>query len=90
VPISSKRNLLTVFPAVYYHFQAKKCLGIKSDKDLKGTSEKKELKESPYRIMASSLFNWFANYLNDNKSFDNIKLSNLWNKCKKFLDNKKR
>lgn len=47
----------------------KTSLGVQSDDDFKGASEKKEMKEFPYRIMSANLFVWFADYL---KTSDNI------------------
>lgn len=41
----------------------KQAIGIKSDDDFKGSSERKEMKEYPYRIMSAQLFRWFARYL---------------------------
>lgn len=41
----------------------KKALGIKSNMDFKGDRKRKELKDYPYRVMASGLFIWFENYL---------------------------
>ena len=41
----------------------KKALGIKSNNDFKNDSERKEIKEFPYRIMSAKLFTWFADYL---------------------------
>lgn len=44
----------------------KKALGIINSDDFKGSKERKELKDFPYRIMATCLFGWFANYLKKN------------------------
>jgi hypothetical protein len=41
----------------------RKALGVKSDEDLKGSKERREMREYPYRIMSSILFKWFADYL---------------------------
>lgn len=41
----------------------KSALGVQSDNDFHGSSERKEMKEYPYRIMSSLMFKWFANYL---------------------------
>lgn len=41
-------------------------LGVKSDEDFKGEKERKEMVQYPYRVMASDLFAWFAEYLDKN------------------------
>ncbi len=47
-------------------------LGISSMKDFKGSVERKELREFPYRIMAAQHFHRFANYLKTNNSVGQI------------------
>lgn len=50
----------------------KKALGIKSDDDFKGSKEKREIPDFPYRVMASTLFAWFGVYLKENKVIGQI------------------
>ena len=50
----------------------KKALGAKSENDFKGDSEKKEMKEFPYRVMATELFDWFVKYLESSDSIGQI------------------
>lgn len=50
----------------------KNALGVKSDDDFKGSSEKKRLPDFPYRVMSSDLFGWFAKYLDDHDSIGQI------------------
>lgn len=41
----------------------REALGVKSDSDFRGSSDRKEMKEFPYRIMSANIFVWFAHYL---------------------------
>ncbi len=50
----------------------KNALGVQSDKDFKGTKERKRLPEFPYRVMSSALFEWFARYLNEHNFIGQI------------------
>lgn len=56
IPIEIK--ILSIDKAAF-----KKALGVKSNSDFKGNAKRKELAESPYRLMSSNLFQWFANHL---------------------------
>lgn len=47
-------------------------LGIKSIDQLKGSSERKEMKEYPYRVTASNIFSKFGRYLIDRNSIGQI------------------
>lgn len=47
-------------------------LGISSPADFKGSSERKELREFPYRIMAATLFHKFAQFLKKNNAIGQI------------------
>lgn len=47
-------------------------LGVKSLEDFKFDSKRKELKDFPYRIMASHLFKWFAEHLESEGSIGEI------------------
>lgn len=50
----------------------KKALGITNDEDFKGSHQKHEMKEFPYRIMSAILFKWFAKYLESNNRLGEI------------------
>lgn len=50
----------------------KKILGATSDDDFKGMRERIEMREYPYRIMASHLFGWFGKELDKNDSIGQI------------------
>lgn len=50
----------------------KNALGIKSNEDFKGDSKRKEIKQYPYRIMASYLFDWFGEKLEKDGSIGQI------------------
>lgn len=50
----------------------KSSLGVKTENDLKGTANKRAMREFPYRIMSSRLFAWFAEYLNISDSIGQI------------------
>lgn len=50
----------------------KKALGVKSNEDLKGNSERREMREYPYRIMSAQMFKWFANHLKKTKGIGQI------------------
>lgn len=50
----------------------KKALGVKSNDDFKGSSERKEVREYPYRIMSAFMFKWFGSYLNKTKGIGQI------------------
>lgn len=50
----------------------KKALGVNSEDDFKGDSKKKEVKEFPYKIMASILFSWFADHLDGNNKIGQV------------------
>lgn len=50
----------------------KKVLGVKSLNDFKGSRERKEIPDFPYRVMSSILFKWFADYLDKNKAIGQI------------------
>jgi len=50
----------------------KSALGIKSKDDFKGTRERKEMRQYPYRVMASYLFGWFGKELETSKSIGQI------------------
>lgn len=50
----------------------KSALGIKSNDDFKGSTERKEMKNYPYRVMASFLFAMFGKYLEKNNSVGQI------------------
>ncbi|MBU3979222.1 hypothetical protein KJ980_05520 [Patescibacteria group bacterium] len=52
--------------------QFKAVLGATSDDDFKGSSDKKEMKEFPYKIASCMLFKWFAPYLKKNHSIGEI------------------
>lgn len=52
--------------------QFKSVLGITSDNDFKGSKERKEMAEYPYRICACILFKWFAKSLRSNSSIGEI------------------
>jgi len=45
----------------------KNALGVKSNDDFKGDSKRKEMKQYPYRVMASYLFGWFGKELERKK-----------------------
>ncbi|MBU1200746.1 DUF3800 domain-containing protein [Patescibacteria group bacterium] len=64
-------EFISLIPAKMYVIvidkkEFKNALGIKSDEDFKGSSKKKELKQFPYRIMATYLFGVFGKYLEKN------------------------
>ena len=50
----------------------KQALGVKSNDDFKGSTERKEMKDYPYRIMSSVIFKWFAAYLRNADSIVQI------------------
>ena len=50
----------------------REALGIKSDENFKGDSKRKEMKDYPYRIMASYLFALFGAYLEKNDCIGQI------------------
>ncbi|HSW96827.1 MAG TPA: DUF3800 domain-containing protein [Candidatus Saccharimonadales bacterium] len=52
--------------------QFKSVLGITSDNDFKGSREKKEMTEYPYRVCACILFRWFAKSLKSNTAIGEI------------------
>ena len=52
--------------------QFKSILGVTSDNDFKGSKEKKEMAEYPYRVCACILFRWFAKSLKSNKAIGEI------------------
>lgn len=41
----------------------KQALGVRSNEDFKGSSQRKEIPNFPYRVMATDLFAWFGKYL---------------------------
>ncbi len=65
IPI--KINIISIDKA-----QFKKTLGIKSEEDFKGSTERKEMREYPYRIMSAIMFEWFARYLKQSGSIGQI------------------
>lgn len=65
IPITIK--VFTVNKVIF-----RKALGVNSIEDLKGSSERKEIREFPYRIMASKLFHGFAKYLRNTESIGQI------------------
>jgi hypothetical protein len=74
------------------HF--KNALGVKSHSEFKGSPERKEMREYPYRIMSSEIFKWFAKDLKKTDSIGQIladsrrggdfQLLNSLNLCKDF------
>lgn len=50
----------------------KKALGVLNNEDFKGSSERKEMKGFPYRIMSAWMFKWFGYYLKKNNSIGQI------------------
>lgn len=50
----------------------KDSLGIKTDEDFKYSSDRKEMKEFPYRIMSAHLYVWFAGYLKTSENIGEI------------------
>src|SRR3989344_2642417 len=50
----------------------KNALGVKSNDDLKGDSKRKQMKQYPYRVMASCLFGWFGKELERKNSIGQI------------------
>lgn len=50
----------------------KASLGVKSDDDFKGTSDRKSMREFPYQIMSAKLFSWFSEYLNTSSNIGEI------------------
>lgn len=50
----------------------RKTLGIKTSEDFKGSSERRGMREYPYRIMSAFMFQWFAKYLKRSVSIGQI------------------
>lgn len=50
----------------------KLALGVRSNNDFKGSSERKQLKEAPYKVMSANMFSWFAKYLESNDAVGQI------------------
>lgn len=67
-------SLIPITVAVYVIQKPlfRKTLGVKTLGDFKGSSERKEMKEFPYRIMAAKLFSRFAKYLKECDSIGQI------------------
>src|SRR3989344_7128789 len=65
IPINIK--IISIDKEIFKHV-----LGIKSDSDFKGSTERKEMREYPYRIMSSEIFKWFAKYLKKTDSVGQI------------------
>jgi hypothetical protein len=50
----------------------RKVIGIESNQDFKGDRKRKEMKDYPYRVMASILFGWFAQTLKRNNTIGQV------------------
>jgi len=50
----------------------KKALGLKDKEECKGSKERKQIPELPYKMLASKLFIWFASYLRDNNRIGQV------------------
>ena len=70
-------------------------LGVSSNDDFKGSKERKEMRDYPYRVMASDLFAWFAEELGANNLIGQVtadsrkggdhQLLKTLNRCKEGL-----
>lgn len=74
---SNLADFISLIPIETYIYSVnkgkfKKALGIKSDGDFKGSSNKKALREFPYRIMATKLFVKFGKYLDKHDQIGQI------------------
>ncbi len=70
-------DFIELIPAEYHILTIDKsefrnALGIKSNEDFKGSKERKEIPDFPYRVMSSAMFAWFADMLKSENKIGQI------------------
>lgn len=50
----------------------KESIGLEDEEQCKGSKRKKDIPELPYKVLASQLFVWFANYLEENNHIGQV------------------
>ncbi len=75
--IETLSDFISIIPIKIYIISIDKslfklALGVKNNNDFKGSTERKEMRDYPYRIMSSFIFKWFANYLKKTENIGQI------------------